>query len=328
MTPQFANRHWYRLTWLSALLWPISVLFRMVVAARRAMYRWNVLPSMSVSVPVVVVGNLTVGGTGKTPLTIALARALAQRGWRPGIVSRGYGGAQRTPAQVLPRGDPAQSGDEAVLLARASAAPVWVGADRAVAARQLLKTHPAVNVILCDDGLQHYRLRRDIEIAVEDARGAGNGFLMPAGPLREPLSRRVDFRVVNAPGLPPSGAFQMNLEAREFYRLDHPEMPLAANAFLGKRVHAIAGIGNPARFFQGLRDLGLDPVEHVFEDHHAYTPSELNFTDCDALLMTEKDAIKCERFGHADWYALRVEAALDPELIALLEKRLHGLKAS
>jgi tetraacyldisaccharide 4'-kinase len=328
MTSQFASRHWYRFSVVSALLWPISVLFRLLVGVRRLFYAWGWLPSATVSVPVIVVGNLTVGGTGKTPLTLALAAELARRGWRPGIVSRGYGGTCRLPVRVLPEGDPAVFGDEAVLLARSSDVPVWVGADRAATANALLVAHAGVNLILCDDGLQHYRLRRDVEISVEDARGAGNGCMLPAGPLREPVSRRVDARVVNATGPLPPGVYRMSLAARGFYRLDRPDEWLTVDAFAGKRVHAIAGIGNPERFFQGLRDMGLVPVTHAFEDHHPFVPADITYSNCDAVVMTEKDAIKCARFGRDDCYALRVEAVLDPELPAFLEKRLHGPQAS
>jgi tetraacyldisaccharide 4'-kinase len=320
----FAARHWYRLTPLSVLLFPFSVVFRLAVAARRLLFALGVLPSVRVPVPVVIVGNLTVGGTGKTPLVIALCAALRRAGRRPGILSRGHGGASITPRAVAAGDEAEQVGDEPLLLAERSGCPVWIGADRVAAARALRAAHPECDLIVCDDGLQHYRLQRDFEIAVEDARGAGNGLLLPAGPLREPYDRPVDARVANG-GAPATGTFAMRLAPSGFYRVGEDAARVAPAELSGRRLHAVAGIGNPERFFAELSRMGLAFEAHPFPDHHAFKPSDLEFSDCDLVLMTEKDAVKCRRFGRRDLIALRVEAEVDQALVELILKRTHGL---
>ena len=323
-SPGFAARHWYRLSPLSLLLYPLSLVFRLAVAARRLMYRVGALPSARAGIPVIVVGNLTVGGTGKTPLILALAKAFRELGLRPGIISRGYGGASAAPRAVVAGGDAGEFGDEPLLIAERSGCPVWIGADRLAAARALRAANPACDVILCDDGLQHYRLQRDFEIAVQDERGLGNGFLIPAGPLREPRGRRVDARVQNG-GASGPGAFAMRLVPAGFYRVGGEPARVELSELPGKRVHAVAGIGNPDRFFAQLSSMGLAFTAHPFPDHHAFSAGDLEFTDCDLVLMTEKDAVKCRRFGRRDLIALRVEAEVDPALKELILKRNHGL---
>lgn len=320
MRASFSERHWYRLSALSLALAPLSVLFGAGAALRRAGYRAGLLGTERLPVPVVVVGNLVVGGTGKTPLVLWLVGALSARGFRPGIVSRGYRAANDTPRAVPPDGDPARYGDEPLLLAGRSGAPVFIGRDRAAAARALLAAHPACDAIVCDDGLQHYRLARDFEIAVEDERGHGNGLLLPAGPLREPASRTVDAVVLNGAARP--GAFGMTLEPAGFTRVGGDRAPVPLDALRGKRLHAVAGIGNPARFFATLRGLGLDALPHAFPDHHAFAARDLEFPDCDFVLITEKDAVKCRSFARADLVALRVEARVDPRLAELVVSRL------
>ena len=194
------QNHWYRITPLHLILFPVSMMFRVLVALRRDMYRNGMLASDQLLLPVIVVGNINVGGTGKTPLTLALAQQLVEHGWHPLIVSRGFGGKAQLPQQVSAASDALQVGDEPLLMARRDICPVWVGRDRARTARAALQAHPQCDVVLCDDGLQHYRLQRDVEIAVVDGvRGFGNGLLLPAGPLREPESRlqEVDAVVVN-----------------------------------------------------------------------------------------------------------------------------------
>src|SRR5512134_354724 len=264
----FPERHWYRLSALSVALAPFGLAFRLVVGVRRAAFAAGILKSHRLPVPVVVVGNLVVGGTGKTPLVLWVVDALRSRGRRPGIVSRGYRGTNDPARPVPSRADPAHFGDEPVLLAERSGVPVWIGRDRVAAARGLLTAHPDCDVLVCDDGLQHYALARDVEIAVEDERGHGNGLLLPAGPLREPASRAVDAVVVNGP--PRAGAFEMRLVPAGFRRVggDGQEVPI--EALRGKRLHAVAGIGNPPRFFATLRALGLAFVPHAFPDHHPW----------------------------------------------------------
>ena len=323
LAARFAARHWYRLSPVSVLLFPISLVFRLLVALRRLLFRAGALPSVRLRVPVIVVGNLTVGGTGKTPLILALAEALRRRGLHPGILSRGYGGTDAGPRAVSAGEDAAQVGDEPLVLAERSGCPVWIGADRAAAARALLAAHARCDVILCDDGLQHYRLRRDFEIAVEDERGFGNGLLLPAGPLREPADRRVDATVVNG-AEPWPGAFRMRLTPAGLYRVDAHAAPLMQSELSGKKLHAVAGIGNPERFFAGLSRMGLAFSAHPFPDHHAFRPADLEFADCDFVLMTEKDAVKCRDFGRRDLIAVRVDAELDSALAGLILERIHG----
>ncbi|MGB7542648.1 MAG: tetraacyldisaccharide 4'-kinase [Burkholderiales bacterium] len=319
----FVSRHWYRLSPVSVLLLPLSFLFHIAVTLRRLLYRLGILPSVRLPVPVIVVGNLTVGGTGKTPLVLWLAGDLRRRGRNPGILCRGYGGSAAAPREVKKGDDPGLVGDEPLLLAERAGCPVWVGADRAATGRALLAANPGCNVILCDDGLQHYRLARDFEIAVEDERGLGNGFLLPAGPLREPASRCVDARITNG-GEASAGAWRMRLKPVSLYRVDEPAAVLEPSAFAGTRLHAVAGIGNPQRFFADLDAMGLKTVPHAFADHHRFQPRDLEFADCDFVLMTEKDAVKCRGFGRRDLIAVRADAELDPAFTDLIWSRIHG----
>jgi tetraacyldisaccharide 4'-kinase len=277
-------------------------------------------------VPVVVVGNRVVGGTGKTPLVLWIVAVLRSRGLRPGIVSRGYRGANDPARSVFPGGDAAQFGDEPMLLAERSGVPVWIGRDRVAAARGLLAAHPDRDVLVCDDGLQHYALARDFEIAVEDERGHGNGLLLPAGPLREPAARVVDAVVVNGPAT--AGAFEMRLAPDGFRRVCGSGQDVPIAALRGRRLHAVAGIGNPGRFFATLRAQGLEFVPHAFPDHHAWAARDLDFAACEFVLMTEKDAVKCRAFGRDDLVALRVQARVDPRLADLLSARIHGSQAA
>lgn len=326
------EQYWYRITLLHALLFPLSLVFRAAVALRRALYRAGILPVVRLPVPVVVVGNISVGGTGKTPLVLWLAGFLRDQGMQPGIVSRGYGGSSGAPQPVTAASDPAACGDEALMLAQRCDAPVWIGADRAAAAQGLLAAHPGCNVIVADDGLQHYRLARDVEIAVVDgARGLGNGMLLPAGPLREPETRltSIDAVVVNISHSPKVGlrasappAFAMSLRAREFYNLLNPEHRAAPEHFRNRRVHAVAGIGNPQRFFEQLQHLGLTFGAYAFPDHHAFSPADLAFDDADVIVMTEKDAVKCRLFATEKCWTLRVDAEIDPAFGELVLRKL------
>ena len=301
------------------------------------MYRAGLLASTRLPVPVIVVGNLTVGGTGKTPLVIWMVRLLAETGRRPGVLSRGYGGFANAPREVRAEDDASLAGDEPVLLAARCQCPVWTGADRARTGVALLCVHPDCDVLVCDDGLQHYGLARDIEIAVEDARGIGNGLMLPAGPLREPADRPVDAFVINGEsaeartplsGCARAGAFAMYLEPLGFYLLHDPARSIDAPELAAKRLHAVAGIGEPQRFFAQLSRLGLAPRCHPFPDHHRYREADLNFPNCDMVLMTEKDAVKCRRLGRTDLAALRVEAKLVPAFGELILEKLSGLPAA
>lgn len=301
-------------SWLAPLEW----LFRAVSGARRRAYRSGLLPVHRVGAPVVVVGNVTVGGTGKTPLVLWLAQALRARGRRPGIVSRGYGGrAGPGVLRVDANSDPARAGDEALLLARRSGCPIAVAADRVAAARALVAD--GVDVVVADDGLQHYRLAREVEIVVLDGeRGFGNGRCLPAGPLREPVSRIADADAVVVHQATQGGAAHLVPDALPMQMRARAVVPLAGGPertledFAGKRVHAVAGIGNPGRYFDWLRTRGLDVVPHAFPDHAHYAPGDLDFGDGLPVLMTEKDAVKCTRFaGPQHWY-VSVDAVFAP----------------
>ena len=320
---RFAERHWYRLSPVSLLLFPASLVFRLLVALRRFLYRIGALQSVRLPVPVIVVGNLTVGGTGKTPLVLWLADVLRRRGRHPGIVSRGFGGSNTGLRAVEPGDDPGRVGDEPLLLAERSNCPVWIGANRALAARALLAANPQCDLVLCDDGLQHYALERDFEIAVEDGRGVGNGLLLPAGPLREPAKRPVDATVVND-GKSRPGTFLMRLKPTGFFRVGPNLTAVPQSDLAGKRLHAVAGVGNPERFFALLSGMGLRFAAHPFPDHHSFVSPDLDFPGCDLVLMTEKDAVKCRHFGRHDLVVMRVEAEPDPALAELIVERIHG----
>ena len=324
------ERHWQRLTPVSVALLPLSWVFRALVWLRRMLYRTGLFRSFRLNAPVIVVGNISVGGTGKTPLVIWLAGLLREAGYRPGIVTRGYRGASPVwPVTVTAETSANLVGDEAVLLARRSGCPVMAGPDRVESARRLIEQ--GCNVIVSDDGLQHYRLRRDIEIAVIDgARRFGNGLCLPAGPLREPVARleSVHLRVAN--GAPQAGELGMTLTPSGFYNLAEPGLHAApeqtpkqfTTQFGNTPVHAVAGIGNPERFFITLRGLGLTVIPHAFPDHHAFQAGELEFGDKLPLILTEKDAVKCEHFAKTHFWVLAVDARPDTRLGEQILQRL------
>ncbi|GLQ97460.1 tetraacyldisaccharide 4'-kinase [Dyella mobilis] len=313
---------WYgkgRLPWWCH---PLAGLYGCVVALRRTLYRSGWLQTVRLRRPVIVVGNLTAGGTGKTPLTLALIDALRERGYRPGVVSRGYGGTLRGPALLDELPNPAEVGDEPALI-RAVGVPVAIGRDRPVAAKLLVDA--GCNVLIADDGLQHYRLARDIEICVIDGeRRFGNGKLLPLGPLREPLSRlgRVDFRVCNG-GDAQAGEVPMRLRGDVVRALlDGREQPLSD--FSKTRVHAVAAIGHPQRFFASLAARGVEVIPHAFPDHHAFVPADIAFGDGLPVLMTDKDAVKCRAFAQADWWSVPVKAELPDEFFDAICRRLSA----
>jgi len=296
-----------------------------LVFLRRLAYLARLLPSARVGIPVVAIGNLTVGGSGKTPLAIHVAELLKARRWSPAIVSRGYGGTARAPRAVSLASDPAEVGDEPVLMARRAGCPVWVGADRAAVAVRLREEHPDCDVIVLDDGLQHYGLRRDLEIAVVDARAFGNGFMLPAGPLREPRTRLWSVDAVVAHGTHAVKGYAMRLEGDEAHRATDARERRKLQSFAGERVHAVAGIGDPNRFFQHLSRLGLKLVPHPFPDHHPFRERDLEFGDGAPVLMTEKDAVKCKRFARPQHWVLPVRAVPDPAFDEWLLRRLGEL---
>lgn len=345
--PDFGQRiadHWYPDRWNQGrawlwLLWPLSAVFYAVTALRRLGYRRGLLASRRCPVPVIVVGNIAVGGTGKTPLVVALVETLRAHGYRPGIASRGYGGEPpRRPYSVGGDTRAEQCGDEPLMLARRTGVPVVVDRDRVAAALWLVEHHHC-DIVISDDGLQHYRLQRDIEIAVIDGqRGLGNRRLLPMGPLREPVRRlhQVDFIVVNgtvtAPVVIPESipaTTAMGLRATQLVNLATAEAVPVAQWRGGPRVHAVAGIGNPARFFATLEGLGLTVIAHPFPDHHAFSAAELHFGDALPVIMTEKDAVKCQsQVAGPNYWFLRVDAELPAAFYTALLARLPAPRSA
>lgn len=324
------TKHWQSVTWLSLLLWPLGLIFCALVWVRRRCYRLGILQQHELAAPVIIIGNITVGGTGKTPLVIWMAQYLQRNGYSPGVIVRGYRGTSRQwPQLVTKDSDAEQVGDEAVLLAWRCTCPVAAGPDRVAAARMLIENN-GCNVIISDDGLQHYALPRAIEIAVVDGiRRQGNGFCLPAGPLREPVRRlqAVDICITN--GLPQKNEHSMTVRPERIYRLMEPD---AGKDFIYKRAHAVAGIGNPTRFFSQLETLGIDPIKHVFPDHHQFSKNELVFNDEEPVIMTEKDAVKCRSWaGNQLWVlpiAVEPDETFAAKILALLQEKKLGQEAA
>lgn len=310
----------------------LSGLYGALVSARRAAYRRGWKRGRHPGVPVVVVGNLTAGGSGKTPLAIALIERLRHAGWTPGVASRGHGRRDAgTPRWVEAGGDPALTGDEPLLIALHTGARVRVDRDRFAAAKALADA--GCDIVVCDDGLQHYALARDIEIEVQDVRRRyGNGRLLPAGPLREPIERAADcqFRVLNLgvadpdrDAQPALGEWPMRLQPGAALPLAGGR-PVALASFRDQRVHAVAGIGDPERFFGMLRGLGIAVVPHAFPDHHAYAPRDFDFGSRLPILMTEKDAVKCRGLGLQHAWVVPIAARLPEAFWTALLERLPG----
>ncbi|MFC0169554.1 tetraacyldisaccharide 4'-kinase [Pseudoduganella danionis] len=345
------TRAWLRRGPLACALWPVSLLFRALSGVRAALFRAGVLRSTRLPVPVVVVGNIFIGGTGKTPLTIWLVQALQAAGLRPGVISRGHGSKHTAPRLVDGSATAAQVGDEPLLIWQRCACPVMVGRDRAATGQALLALHPEIDILLTDDGLQHYALQRDVEIILFDGRGAGNGWLLPAGPLREPVSRRRDVTVINAPQLSsgllasvgasrgaaqpggglPDGTYQMVLAGDYAEQLcDRQQrtslVELAARPAL--RIVAAAGIGNPARFFGMLKAAGLQVQELPLPDHHDFLDRPFAALEADLILMTEKDAVKCAQIEELRddprLWVVPVSARIDAALAAQIVEKCRG----
>jgi tetraacyldisaccharide 4'-kinase len=327
------QRQWYSWTLWQMILRPVSWIFAGISRLRKYAYKSGWLKTYRLNVPVVVVGNINVGGTGKTPLVIWLAEQLQRAGYKPGIISRGYGGKAQIPQQVLAAGCAQQVGDEPLLIAQRTTCPIFVSADRVAAGQALLSAHAECNIIISDDGLQHYRLQRDVEIVVFDSvKGFGNGALLPAGPLRESAARlhEVDAIVSNGKltassttldklGLKP---IEMQLQSTDLYNLLDRQRRCTAQQFSGLKVLAVAGIGNPERFFQQLRLMGLVFESRAYADHYAFTAADFAAAQADVIVMTEKDAVKCQAFAQANYWVLPVTAVIGDELLAIV---LHKL---
>jgi tetraacyldisaccharide 4'-kinase len=340
-TPQLESgltRIWMRRGVAACVLFPISLLFRVITALRRALYRAGILRSERVPVPVIVVGNIFIGGTGKTPLVIWLVQALRQAGYVPGVISRGYGASSDDPLEVTPISPARDVGDEPALIAARTGAPLFTCRNRPAAARALLQHHREVDVIVSDDGLQHYALQRDLEIMLFDARGVGNGWLLPAGPLREPPSRLADFTVVNAHAVPQGLAdddkrhiWRMELVGVVAERLSDPLERMTLSALAAnpsKKLLAAAGIGNPARFFAMLRNAGLQFDALPLPDHHDFSDRPFDDVNADIILITEKDAVKCRHIEHLKddprLWVVPVTARIDGALADRIVEKLRG----
>ena len=324
------ERLWYGYHPLAQLLAPLGYLFNVIVSLRRWFYRIGLFRKKRFAVPVIVVGNVTVGGTGKTPLVIWLANHLRSRGYRPGIVSRGYKGKSKEwPLVVNENSDTEMSGDEAAMIARRTQCPMVIGPNRRAAIKRLLSEYDC-NIVISDDGLQHYAMARDIEIIVADgARGFGNGMMLPAGPMREPKSRlkEADYIVTNGAHLP--NAEPMQVKGECLYSLHDNQQLTNIKDLAGQRVHAVAAIGNPERFFELLKSKGLIVIDHPFEDHHDFERKDIVFGDDLPVLMTEKDAVKCKKFiselAASQYWFLPVEAHLPQTFVHRLDEHIESL---
>ncbi|CEN55537.1 tetraacyldisaccharide 4'-kinase [Candidatus Methylopumilus turicensis] len=327
---RWLEQYWYSDNasfWRLFAVFP-SFLLATLVRFRRFLYQTGLVSSWRSPVPVIVVGNVTVGGTGKTPLVIWLAEQLQAKGYSPGIISRGYGGAATQITEVTKDTSAALVGDEPLLMAMRTSCPVWIGKKRPAVIRSLLKAHPQCDVIISDDGLQHYALKRDFEIVMVDGvRRYGNGAMLPFGPMREPASRVIeaDALVVNGGDSDMSeGEYLMRLNGEIFHTLNDMTHTAIAKDFEAKQIHAVAGIGNPARFFNQLRQLGLTFVEHAFPDHHPFSLADLQINGAEVILMTEKDAVKCSKFALKNIWVLPVQAHIELGLENKVVERINS----
>ena len=319
---------WYQGNSALFLLRPLEWLYRAVVQRKRQRFLAGQSPSYRAPVPVIVVGNITVGGTGKTPLILYLIEHCRARGVRVGVVSRGYGARPPSlPWRVTAEQSADEAGDEPLLLVQRSGVALMIDPDRARAVQALLSAEP-LDLILCDDGLQHYRLARDLELVLIDAvRGLGNRRCLPAGPLREPEARlqSVDAVLFNGASADSTEGFGFTLQPTALVNVASGErQPLDLFA-PGQAVHAVAGIGNPQRFFRTLEALNWRPIAHAFADHATYSPESLEFSPSLPLLMTEKDAVKCRAFAQPDWWYLAVDARPSLAFSAWLDGQLDAL---
>ncbi|VAW52706.1 Tetraacyldisaccharide 4'-kinase [hydrothermal vent metagenome] len=317
------EHYWYESSPLVWLLLPISALYCLIIGIRRQLYKLKIKPSFSVDVPVIIIGNIVAGGSGKTPLLISLCEYARNNGLTPGVVSRGYGGSFSGLKQVAASDKASLVGDEPLMIYQKANVPVVVGLDR-VAAINFLLEHNQCNVIFSDDGLQHYRMKRNFEIAVVDSsRRFGNGFCLPAGPLREPVSRLkdVDMVVYNATGSLDAEQCSYSLQFSTALPLKGGEVRLLS-VFENKTVHAVAGIGHPMRFFKQLRAMGVSVVEHAFSDHHQYQADDFAGWQSDCIIMTEKDAIKCSDLLLPDAWVVNTSVQLSSALKVQLDAML------
>ncbi len=331
------ERSWRKPNFLTAMLWPLTFVYRGGFLIKRSAYRIGLLLTYRAPIPVIVVGNLTVGGTGKTPVVIYLVEELRRQGYKPGVISRGYGGkAPDYPYHVKATSPVSESGDEPALIVRRTGVSMVVGADRR-ASIQLLRKLDDVDVIISDDGLQHFALGRDIEVCLLDATSPNqNAFLLPAGPCREPLSRlrSVDLIIEHGLAQDTANRYSLTLQAGQPTRVPSKspdqKAPMSERGSISEcefdihqRFHAVAGIGNPQRFFDTCRELDYDFFEHRFADHHPFSASDIDFSNAQ-VLMTEKDAVKCQAFADSRHWYLPVNAKLSEQFNTQLASLLKA----
>jgi len=308
------------------LLLPLSFLYKFIILWRRYLYEYGLFKTTKFTVPVIIVGNITVGGVGKTPLVLWLINFLVENGFKPGVVSRGYGGKQnKTPFIVTNANSAFDVGDEALMIVQRTSCPMVIAKNRVAAVQKLLAAFNC-NIVISDDGLQHYALARDLEIVVIDGeRMFGNGYCLPAGPLREPRSRlkNVEFIVTNSNNKNELN-YTMQLTPKGFYNVKNPKLQIDIQELINKQIHAIAGIGNPSRFFDSLKKMGLSIIEHSFPDHYFFSADDFKFSKNAIVLMTEKDAVKCGKFASDNWWYLQINAQLDNVFVDNITSRLNN----
>ena len=321
---------WQRRGVIACLLWPLSFIFNLLIVTRLALYALGIFRITILPVPVIVVGNIFVGGTGKTPLVIWIIQLLQEQGWKPAVISRGYGSSAQQVRAVEKNSHANEVGDEPLLIAKRTGVPVFIGRDRAAAGLALLQAHPTVNIIISDDGLQHYALGRNIEIQLSDSRGNGNGWLLPAGPLREPATRQSDFYVVNTSEESAGDAYTMQLVPVDAERLlDRTQRKSLRDFSFVQSVAAVAGIGHPERFFTTLRSHGISlTTTQALPDHFDYATNPFADIEASVILITEKDAVKCMQHNaianDARLWVVPVQAHVDASLAKHILEKLHG----
>ncbi|MCX7210375.1 MAG: tetraacyldisaccharide 4'-kinase [Burkholderiales bacterium] len=321
---------WQRRGVIACLLWPLSFIFNLLIVTRLALYALGIFRITILPVPVIVVGNIFVGGTGKTPLVIWIIQLLQEQGWKPAVISRGYGSSAQQVRAVEKNSHANEVGDEPLLIAKRTGVPVFIGRDRAAAGLALLQAHPNVNIIISDDGLQHYALGRNIEIQLSDSRGNGNGWLLPAGPLREPATRQSDFYVVNTSEESAGDAYTMQLVPVDAERLlDRTQRKSLRDFSFVQSVAAVAGIGHPERFFTTLRSHGISlTTTQALPDHFDYATNPFADIEASAILITEKDAVKCMQHNaianDVRIWVVPVQAHVDASLAKHILEKLHG----
>lgn len=319
------NRVWYQRSWVSTFLLPLTFLYWLVISVRKHVYFKFFYQSKTFSCPIIIVGNITVGGTGKTPMVIHLCDQLRSLGFAPAVTSRGYGATLKNSRLVTDNDTALQVGDEPLLIYKNAKVPVMVGPNR-LASIQKLVENKSCDVVICDDGLQDYRFIHDIEVCMVDAeRLYGNGRLIPAGPLRESVQRILscDFAIATGKVIPAISSDVMTLQIGEVVNLVDTQHRVCLETWQNQRVHAVAGIGNPQRFFDILRKQNITVIEHVFADHAVYNKSNLQFNDQLPILMTEKDAVKCLGFNLQNAWYVTINAQTNDNLIARIHSKLR-----